>query len=87
MLYKCLCREAVLSQTLASEDQEASTIVMTSPKLKKSKLTQALNQLRMQTARHAQTMGRRNDNFRTVASTPKQRRLSFAAELEQSAMH
>jgi hypothetical protein len=29
-------------------------------------------------------MGRRNDNFRTVASTPKSRRLSFANELEQT---
>jgi hypothetical protein len=32
----------------------------------------------MQTARHAQTGGARNDVFRTVASTPKSRKLSFA---------
>lgn len=56
-----------------------------SPNRKNNKLTQALNNLRLQTARQAQTMGARNDVFRTVASTPKSRKFSFAtAELSES---
>lgn len=85
-------REAVLAQTINSEDQEATTITAeNSPKRKtgpnSNKLTQALNQLRMQTARNSQPKQMRNEEgFRTVASTPKSRKFSFANEISESLM-
>jgi hypothetical protein len=78
------CREAVLNQTVGAEDLEATAVMANSP-LRQSnskKLTQALNSLRQQTAKHVPNMGTmRNDAFRTVASTPKSRKYSFGGDM------
>lgn len=81
-------REAVLNQTLGAEDLESTAVIANSP-LRKSKdskkLTQALNSLRQQTAKHVPNMGTmRNDAFRTVASTPKSRKLSFGGDMSDA---